>query len=378
MSESFGLTNALNGYMRGREFSQQQAELQRQQQIRDQINAANAAGAQTLKQQQAEHDAQQQAALDAWTKGGKPAQEFKAQPFDREKAYISAMDARGNALADAGLMEEWTKNFAAAAPLREKVRTKTLDAAEQQYRLDGDLGKYAKTVYGTVHDGRDITDFSKDSTGGLGFKAASGKVNAGEDLPEDRYTVTFSDGHKVTKTTKEIQDLILSARDPAAMHKYEFEERLKQAAAAAEAKKEREKQKAQGEREVMVEGVKATNARGLEEFKQDRLDKRSAADNATSLQSANIHASASRYAADQGLKKSTEKPKDEVRDKENLLDTLAKAGIGEQDPITKQVRPGDLTDRAAARVNQFRRDGMELDEAVAKVKSEMRARGLLK
>ena len=377
-----GLQNAVMAYQQGRAWRENQDQLELQKAKRDRVNAANMAASDVLKQAQTQHEAQQAAALESWTKEKGTNEGFQATPFKmNEGLMIQALDSRSQKLA--GDWDEWMANEAKAAPLREQVRAKTFDTAIKQFELDGNHVKLAETVYPTIYDGKKIVRPIIDKTGGKGFKAASGLANAGAAMPMERISFELSDGSKTKPLTKDqlVAKVKWASMNPAEVRQYEMQERLN-AAKLALTKAEKD---AEAEKEIKVEGVKHKNKMGLSEFEQDRLDARSAADNASAEKRTNTTASATRYGADQSREaaklRADGKPGDDVKDGEQLLDTLAKAGIGEVDPLTKQTRPTALTQRAAQRVNQLKGTGMNFDKAVETVRAEIdaaRANGTLK
>ena len=379
-----GLQNAVMAYQQGRAWRENQDQLELQKAKRDRINAANKAGSEVMTQAQAQHEAEQAAALEGWTKEKGTNEGFQAKPFQmNEGVMLKALDSRGQTLAKGGDWDDWIANEAKAAPLREQVRTKTFDGAMKQFDLDGDAVKLAQAVYPTIYDGKEIVRPIIDKTGGKGFKAASGLANAGAAMPMERISFELSDGSKTKPLTKDqlVAKVKWASMNPAEVRQYEMQERLN-AAKLALTKAEKD---AEAEKEIKVEGVKHKNKMGLSEFEQDRLDARSAADNASAEKRTNTTASATRYGADQSREaaklRADGKPGDDVKDGEQLLDTLAKAGIGEVDPLTKQTRPTALTQRAAQRVNQLKGTGMNFDKAVETVRAEIdaaRANGTLK
>jgi hypothetical protein len=257
--QGLGLTNALGLYQQGRQWRQQQDQVEQQNKRRDDINAASKAGAEVMARAQQEHEAQQAAALLEWSKTKGSADGFQAMPFKADEGlFIKALDARSGALASRGRWDDWMENEAKAMPLRERVRETTIGKALQQYDSDSDPVALARAVYPTIYDGKDIADVQVDKTGGLGFKGASGMAVAGKDMPSERYVFKLSDGTALKPMTREqlVERVKWAQMNPTEVRKYELQQRMTAAKQAAELETLKQREAARGSENRETEKVK--------------------------------------------------------------------------------------------------------------------------
>jgi hypothetical protein len=166
-----GLMQAVQGYQQGVAWKQRQDQMARAQAQQQALDAANQEAAGLIKQDQQQHV----------LRGGDPA---NYRP--PEDLMFKAAEARGGALAKAGLWEQFMENEAKVAPMRLQARAK----AVQQYEADRDPVKFVMAVNGSMFNGKDVKGVEKvdgtpevDGAGGMGAQATKGGVK-----------VTFSDG----------------------------------------------------------------------------------------------------------------------------------------------------------------------------------------
>jgi hypothetical protein len=243
-----GLTQALQGYQRGVEWRQQQDELQREKDIREQTNLANAAGAKVMQDAKTAHDLEQAQAMEAWANSGKAPQEFKAKPWQATPdLLLKASDAKGSELAKRGLWQQYTENFAQFSPIRHQVRQKAYADLLSRYDADGDPVALAKGAWPMVHDGTDIAGHSEEDAQALGLsgaatpalrESASGvpgygqsnasQVDAKARAGGKRYSFQLSNGETMGPLTGEqIREHVLKATlSPDQVMQYEFQRRL--------------------------------------------------------------------------------------------------------------------------------------------------------
>lgn len=257
-----GLSNAVEQFQRGAAWRQQQDEMERQRQIREQINLANAAGAKVLADAKAAHDIEQARAIEQWAASGKPRDEFKATPWQpTPELLLQAADAKGAELARRGLWGEFTTNFAQFAPLRQQMRQKAYADLLSRYDANGDPVALAKGAWPLVHDGTDIVghEVQDPPTPGLSEAAtpalresASGTPGYGASQASQadskaaaggrRYTFKLSDGSTIGPlTADQIREHVLNATlSPQQVMEYEFQKRLLAERRRQEAEAQRE------------------------------------------------------------------------------------------------------------------------------------------
>jgi hypothetical protein len=370
MAQGLGLTQGLLNLQQGMRWRENQDQLDLEKQRREKINAANQAAMGYVEEAKKAHEAEQAAQMQAWAQKNNGSSEgWKAAPMPTDQVMFRAAAKRGDALLGAGLFDEYAKNRAAIIPMQMQARR----SAWERYQQDGDIGALGRSMYDTVPDGKHVKSYDMVDGAGPDGKAGGKKVR----FQLDDGTVKMYDPAKLEEMAKR------AAQDPAAVAKYEFERDILEAKTKAEIAAEKAKQEAVAAREKEVEGLKHKYGLSTLAAKHQNDVGLAGLDNASAERRAGISAAATRYSADKSLegakiKSDNKGAGDELRDAENILDTLAKAGVGEKDPVTRQVRPNGLTQRAAQRVNQYRQGGMSFDEAVETTQREMRDAGLLK
>ena len=229
------LNDVVDGAERGLEWRERYDERQRQRQIRDKVDAANAEGARVIDEWRSSQPQAPKVALSTPAAGevsgaapveptladARPAPAPPAAPD--QSVLLRALEARGNALAKAGLLDEFTKNYAQMAPLRMQMRKQAMDGALQQYQMDGDVGRLAQTAFNSVDTGRRVT------------KVVAGKdMRGGPDAPE-MYRFVLDDGTTTPATTKEklLEAVQRMQLDPQKTAEFEFQANLKKAAELA-------------------------------------------------------------------------------------------------------------------------------------------------
>ena len=259
-----GLTDALLNYQRAKEWRQQQDEQQRQLEIRDQTNLANAAGAKVIQDAKTAHDLEQAAAMEAWAKSGKAPQEFKAKSWQATpELLLRASDAKGAELAKRGLWQQYTENFAQFAPIRHQVRQKAYADLLSRSDTDGDPVALAQGAWPLVHDGTDISGHSIEDAPQPGLSAAAtpalresaagnqdygtsqaAQIDAKAAAGGKRYTFQLSDGSTVGPLTgDQIREHVLRATmSPDQVMQYEFQKRFLADKRKADLDAEREKE----------------------------------------------------------------------------------------------------------------------------------------
>lgn len=303
----------------------------------------------------------------------------KAEPFrPTQQHLLAAAQARTDKLFELGRHEQAVQQWAKDEQMRGLMRRQAAERGVASYKASGDPTELLKGVYDTIDDGWDFKGVtpSKGLDGSVRYRVE--RVNPRTGAVED---------HELA--AGEIDGLIGFALDPVQAAQYALKEKLAQFEAGQKQATERVK----GEEDRKTAGTKhsfslAEHA-AQNRYSLGQISARGAEERRT--------AAAAPYTLGEGQERFTpgkdgkpvsvakgapkaSKPSDEVRDAENLLDTLAKAGIGgTQDMLTGRVSPDALTQQAAQRVNQYRKtSGMSFDEAVAKVRKEMAERGLLK
>lgn len=167
-----GLMNAIQGYQQGVAWKQQQDQIARQQQQQAVLDEANMAAGNLIKQDQQQHV----------LRGGDPA---SYRP--PEDLMFKAAEARGGALAKAGLWDQFMQNEAQVAPMRLQARAK----AVQQYEADRDPVKFIMAVNNSMFNGKDVKGVEKiDATP----QAESADGLQGVEGTKGGVRVTFSDG----------------------------------------------------------------------------------------------------------------------------------------------------------------------------------------
>ena len=138
-----GLAGAFEGYMRGKQFAQQQEQYAQQQEevakqrdTQQRVERAKKRALQTLDEAKAQ-----------WAMNGA---QGTFQPS--EATNLKMAESYGRALADEGLYDHYMENRVRTAPMVLQARSK----AYQQYTADGDSVKLALALGPTFFDGKDV------------------------------------------------------------------------------------------------------------------------------------------------------------------------------------------------------------------------------
>lgn len=365
-----GLSQAVDAYVSGRQSQEKLRQMDAQR-------AEEAALAQADQAYGAVHQKAQEAAL-----AMNPTAEYKPN----DEIQFEAAEARGRALAKAGLWKHYLQNEGLVAQQRLRVRGEALN----QYKVDGDPEALVRKVYPTIFDGRKV----------VGTKRIQGADGIGNlKAVPDSIEIEFSDGKKATKPVAElVSELNKTMMDPA---KY----------AEAEIKTNFAEQliESRGEQSQKTEGVKAEGRKGAEETKgKYRLDtegvklegKRVEAESrekvASTRAGATLGAAQTRAGATLGAAETragasrdvantkasapgggAKKP-DPVVDAKRKVDLMAASGLTDvKDPVTGRGLSGELASRASQRVDQHVAAGKTLQEAIATTRDEMKKAGKL-
>lgn len=233
-----GLQNAVHGYMRGKQFADQQQEVAYQRQRRSEEDARR-------QQQQAALDAANQAfaaTIDeskaTWAMNG-----AQGQYRPNEETLFKAAEARGAALAKAGMWDQFLKNEARVAPLRGQARQKAI----QRFEMDGDGRALAMAIYPTLFDGKQLVDVATDDGGGTGPQALRLKM---------------SDGSEQTLGVDQLYKMAKVASDPEAL-KREALLNFERAKAGIYVEREGKVAKARGDEAIRVDNARTGNQTGL-------------------------------------------------------------------------------------------------------------------
>lgn len=350
-----------------------------------------------------------------------------------DDTMLRAAEVRGLTFAKGGDWQNFMRNEAAVQGQRHRVRL----TAMQQYGVDGDVAKLAQRVYPTIFNGKKIVgteiirggnkpdrgtaptvtpqptqtlagatqQFDTEVLNPLAPKPAEtpivtpgqpGNGLVGAPTGPEKLRLKFSDG---STETVEPQQLVTKIKqsliDPQKQAEMDAQLSMLLAKNLIETAGRKDVERVKGDQDRQTEGVKATNATNMEGFKQKGALSLATVNNEADAKRAAGNNEATRYSADTGAAarvKAAEigkegkaggkdpKPGDEVKDAENLLDTLAKGGIsGTRDVMSGVYKPDGLTQKAAQRINQYRKSGgLSYDEAFAKVRGEMTAAGLIK
>lgn len=225
-----GLTEAVGRYQQGVQWRQQQDEIARQQQQRAQLDAANQAATGVI-----------QASQQEWAANG-----AQGQYRPNDMTMFKAAEARGMALAKAGMWDKFLENEAQVAPMRIKTRVSAL----QQYEADGDVEKLARTVYPTLFDGKEIVGTEK-------VQGADGSVNLGLMPIASKLKLKLSDGTTQDLEPEQLVKMVKgSLIDPVASAKKEVELNYLRAKEQIEGAGRERLERVKGEEARKTEGVK--------------------------------------------------------------------------------------------------------------------------
>lgn len=287
-------------------------------------------------------------------------------------SVMRAFDARGRVLLQGGDFESFMKNEGQAASARLKARAQAL----QQYQTDGDFEKFARSAFATIPNGEEIDKVEPVQGGQPGPNGAP----AGP--PQVRLTTTR--GRVITQSPDAIvQGVRASLMDPVKTAEMEakisLESTLARIKETAKAEGEIRVEQVKGDEKRKTEGVEQTNRLGLEAVR-----------GANSARVAGINAGASKYAADQGLEgrkyaadKGAESAKaraassgDKAMRDDALQRMVVNSGIGVIDPVTRQARGNEDSNKVALRARQWLEENPDMSEleAVNKAIGEYRQR----
>lgn len=366
------------------DFRKEQQTQQREQWARDKalnsdLDAANAAGAERLKSfMPVAPDGNTMNRNLGGTDSSMPDQTAtdsvpKAEPFrPTQEQLMASAQARTDKLFELGRHDQAVQQWVKDESLRGQLRKQAVEKGMMQFKTTGDPTPLLQGVYSHLDDGWSIKSVvpTKDVNGAPVYSVERVNQHTGEAKTN-------------AVAPDEIQGLVQFALDPVEAAKYSLKEKL----AAFKANEDRKTKHVEGEEHRDTQAEK--HVLTLDEIeKRTRGEQRVKATppgepNEVTLGEGAVRVRKGLGGTYQEVAKGapkTPKPTDPVKDAENLLDTLAKAGIGgTKDLLSGRVLPDGLTQKAAQRVNQLRKTGgMGVDEAIAQTRDEMTTRGLLK
>jgi hypothetical protein len=262
-----GLKDALNSFQQGVAWKQHQEEIGRQRAQRQALDDANRASTEVIESSKAE-----------WATNG-----AQGQYRPSEETMFRAAEARGAALARAGMWDQFMQNEAQVAPMRLRARASAL----QRYEQDGDADALARAVYPTLFDGKRIV--GSETIAGAGSVPAMLKLK-------------LSDGSEQMLGADDLVKRVkLSLVDPVQAAKTEALVNQKRLEAQIEAEKQITVEKAKRgfqadvedrkhQNAVKLEGVKAENARGLADLNNAASQRRTETSAGATLGAARIGA----------------------------------------------------------------------------------------
>lgn len=225
------LNDVVGGYQQGVREGQQQREYERQQKEQATLEQADKAASSVLDKSKAE-----------WALNGAQG-EYKPN----DMTMFKAAEARGQALAQAGHWKGFMQNEVAVQQQRLRARS----AALQQYEMDGDGDKLARSVYPTFFDGKEIV-------GSEFIKGGVQSPTIGAKPQPDKIRFKFSDGTTNAVEPGEIARRVkLSLVDPATMAEKEIAANLAAAKARAEADEKIRIEGEKGKQDRLTEAQKA-------------------------------------------------------------------------------------------------------------------------
>lgn len=298
------LNDVVSGYQKGVQEGQQQREYERQQKQQAALDEADKAATSVIDQSKAE-----------WAMNG-----AQGEYRPNDMTMFKAAEARGQALAKAGHWAGFMQNEVAV----QKQRIRARESALQQYEMDGDGEKLARSVYPTFFDGKEIV-------GSEFIKGGVQSPTLGAKPQPDKIRFKFSDGSTNTVEPGEIAKRVkLSLVDPATMAEKEIAANL----AAAKAK-------AEADEKIRIEGEKGKQERLTEEQKAAAALERTGKEVEGRLKGASIAASATLGAADKRANATVEAAKisadkkektgaaDKIKDFKAVHDEVTRV-VGEQ------------------------------------------------
>lgn len=263
------LNDVVSSAQDGMDWKARQDERARAKKTVDAVDAANAEAAKVVTEWQSTQPAHQPAAMNAEQPTLSDARQAPVKPQAPDHStLLRALEVRGQALAKAGLMDEFTKNYAQMAPLRMQMRKQAMDGALQQYQVDGDIGRLAQAAFNSVDTGRKVS------------KVIAGKdMQGGPDAPE-MYRFVLDDGTTTPATTKEklLEAVQRMQVDPQKTAEFEFQQQIKAAAELAQTRakgeEDRQTSKFKTEQGLSLEDAKHTHRVeqiGLESASRERV-----------------------------------------------------------------------------------------------------------
>lgn len=282
MAEGLGLQSALRSYTQGVAWKQGQEQIARQQAQQQAMDEANKAATGVIEQSKAE-----------WALNG-----AQGEYRPNSQTLFRAAEAKGAALAKAGLWDQFLENEARVAPMRLRTRADAL----QQYQVDGDVDKLARQVYPTLFDGKTIAGSER---------IEGAEAVAGLPARSSKLKLKLSDGTEHVLDPQQLVAQIKLSLDPEAL-KREAMLNFERAKADAQAQKQIIIEREKGDQARQTEGVRGQNklkelevnhAYGLQlaDVNNAASQQRTNTTASATLGSAKLGADARRYAADQGL-----------------------------------------------------------------------------
>lgn len=239
------LSKAVDDYQQGVQWRQQQEQVQREQALRADIDAANKEALAVVDESKAQ-----------WALAGAPG---TYRPND--ETMLRAMERRSEALAKRGRWNEFVQSEAAAAPARLKVRAGAL----QRYEQDGDFESFLKAFHRSLPDGLDLVSAEKvegaPGSESLGLPERKGGFMAKFRRPDGQVIETFVDPVKVVGQVK------LSLVDPAKTAEKELEMSIYRNKALVDIGKQTAVEEVKGDQTRKTENLKAEHAAKLEDRK---------------------------------------------------------------------------------------------------------------
>lgn len=227
------LSQAVDRFQQGVAWSQHQEQVARARSQQAAMDEANKAATGVIEQSKAE-----------WAMNG-----AQGEYRPSNATMFRAAEARGSALAKAGLWDQFMQNEAQVAPIRLKTRADAL----QQYQIDGDVDKLARSVYPTLFDGKTIVGSERieGAEGVQGLKPIPAKLK-----------VKLSDGTEHSLDPQQLVGQIKLSLDPEAL-KREAVMNLELAKIRAQGDERVRAAEAAGDQARKTEGVRQEGAKGL-------------------------------------------------------------------------------------------------------------------
>jgi hypothetical protein len=197
-----GLTQAVQGFIAGRDARYRHDEIDRQKQQRAALDQINTKIGETVKGWESEATEGQRK---AWLDAGNSEVDFKPQPFRLDDSRgFELGQMREQMLMQGGFYDEAVKNQAAIAQQRLRVRQSALE----QFRASRDHAKLIQAVAPTLGMGK-IKDVQT-------VEGAEALESAGSNMPArpTEVVITMEDGKVIRQTPQEIEALALQLANP--------------------------------------------------------------------------------------------------------------------------------------------------------------------